>query len=103
MDYRQRLQILVEHANQRDGFKPGTDAHAIDLSPEKRAAWQKILGSIISAEAAEENVMKPLFKAFASDSLIENYVRGHSEDEATHAGWIRNYLKSSFQFERKKA
>jgi ribonucleotide reductase beta subunit family protein with ferritin-like domain len=103
MDYHQRLNTLIESGKSAGSFSPGTDAVALSLSEEKQGAWKKLLGSIISAEAAEEKVMEPVFRAFASSPLIETYVRGHSQDEAKHARWIREYLASSFAFERKNA
>ena len=102
MNYEQRLKILVEHGQTLDTFSPGQDSCALQLSSEKQFAWKKLLGSILSAESAEGNVMKPVIQAFHFDPLIENYVTGHSEDEAKHARWIKNYLLQSFHFEKKQ-
>ena len=100
MDYRQRLQVLIDHQNSDDELSLSHDSAVEALSPELKAAWQKLLGSIISAESAEAKVMHPLHAAFAAHPLLKQYVSGHSEDEAKHARWIRNYLKENFRFER---
>ena len=102
MDYTHRLKVLVEHALIQDGFSPGSDSKVLALTAEKQAAWKKIIGSIISAEAAEERVLKPVLEAFSFHPLVKQYVHTHARDEEKHAGWLKLYLKTSFQFERKK-
>lgn len=72
------------------------------LRPERKAAWAGLLSSAASAEESEEMVIDPVLKAFNYSPLLKSYLKTHLEDEGRHQEQLKEYVKNSFQYEKKK-
>jgi rubrerythrin len=71
------------------------------LSPEERLAWAHILSSAASAEAEEENMVRPLADFFKNVTPIRDYIQFHAQDENRHARLLKEYIAKTFQYEKK--
>ncbi len=72
------------------------------LSPERINAWKGLLSSAASAEQSEEMVIDPVLRAFSDNPLLQRYLKTHMRDEQRHQLHLKEYVKTSFDFIKKK-
>jgi len=72
------------------------------LSVERLNAWKGLLSSAASAEQSEEMVIDPVLRAFSDNPLLQRYLKTHMRDEQRHQLHLKEYVKVTFEFVKKK-
>ncbi len=72
------------------------------LSQERINAWKGLLSSAASAEQSEEMVIDPVLCAFKNNPLLLRYLKTHMRDEQRHQIHLKEYVKTNFNFVKKK-
>lgn len=72
------------------------------LSVERINAWKGLLSSAASAEQSEEMVIDPVLRAFDYNPLLKRYLKTHMRDEQRHQIHLKEYVKTTFDFVKKK-
>lgn len=72
------------------------------LSAERLNAWKGLLSSAASAEQSEEMVIDPVLRAFSDNPLLQRYLKTHMRDEQRHQLHLKEYVKVTFDFVKKK-
>lgn len=65
-------------------------------------AWKGLLSSAASAEQSEEMVIEPVLRAFEDSPLLKRYLKTHMRDEQRHQLHLKEYVKTNFNFVKKK-
>jgi ribonucleotide reductase beta subunit family protein with ferritin-like domain len=70
------------------------------LTPQKRAAWIRVLSAIQTSEMMEYQVLDPLLVALRDNVEASRFLIDQSHDEKRHGESIRSYLLENFAFEK---
>jgi len=96
---------LTEHSRKSNSDLPSfVDSKEVvnALSEVKREAWKKLLSSVASVEATEDDVLKPVAEFFNSEPVLKNYLQSHAQDEYFHAELFKGYVKETFSYVKTK-
>jgi hypothetical protein len=78
----------------RDGIEGLTQA--------RRDGWAGFLSSIATTESVEHLLIDPLKESFPGDAEVLDYLVSHSTDEQRHFEVFRDYVRTTFGFEKRR-